>query len=73
MLGHLISTFITNKRGFEIKVDRKGENVTLEPIKGPIRKVEFVSEATLQDVEETERPKGLHRFFKQFVKPAKDE
>jgi len=72
LLGHLISTFITNKRGFEIKIDKKGENVTLEPI-NPKRKVEFIGEPTRQEVDEAERPKGLSRFFKLFAKPAKED
>jgi len=73
LLGHLISTFITNKRGFEIKIDKKGENITLEPINRPKHKVEFIGEPTRQEVEEAERPKGLHKFFKLFAKPAKED
>lgn len=71
-IGHIISTFITNKKGFEIKIDKEGEKVSLEPIKKK-QKVEFVGEATQKQIEEIERPKGLQRFFNKFAKPVKEE
>ena len=72
-IGHIISTFISNKRGFEIKIDKQGEKVSLEPIGKPKRKVEFVGEATQEQIEKTERPTRLQRFFNKFAKPVKEE
>ena len=72
-IGHIISTYISNKRGFEIKIDKQGEKVFIEPIKKTKQKVEFVGEATQKQIEEIERPTGLQGFFNKFAKPVKEE
>jgi len=72
-VGHMVSTFLTNKRGFEVKIDKEGEKVTVEPIGRPKQKVEFLGEATEDEVKDIERPTGLKRFFSKFAKPPKEE
>ena len=72
-IGHIVSTYFSNKRGFEIKIDKQGEKVFIEPIKKSKQKVEFIGEATQKQIEEIERPKGLQKFFNKFAKPVKKE
>lgn len=56
-----------NKKRFIVKVDKESEEITLEPVV-KAKKVEFVGEATQEQLDEMDKEPVWRRFLRKFPK-----
>ena len=73
IIGYGIASLLLARKRFIVNIDKETGNISVEPVKRPKQKMEFIGEPTAQEVEEAERPGVLQNFLGTFRKPAKKE
>ena len=73
VVGFATGQYTASRKKFVVNIDKEKGEATIEQENRPKKKVEFISEPTQSEAEEAEKPKGVGKFLKKFVKPAKEE